>query len=65
MGEDLLTPRQAGEILKVSLNTLRDWRTKRVRLRFVKAGSRVYYQRQDVEAFRHRYQKLVEVDDAE
>jgi Helix-turn-helix domain len=49
---DLLTPRQAGQLLRKSPGTLAIWRcTKRYPLAFVRLGNRIYYRRTDLEEF--------------
>jgi predicted site-specific integrase-resolvase len=54
-GQDLLTPKQAAEILNVSIWTLQSWRTRGVGPAWTKLGagrtSRVRYRRADVERF--------------
>jgi excisionase family DNA binding protein len=59
---ELLTPGQTAERLLVSKSTLRNWRAQRIRLRYVRAGNRVFYQKEDVEAFMLNFYRIVEVD---
>lgn len=59
----LLTPEEAAAILHLDPATLRNWRHRRIRLRYVKAGKLVFYQADDVEAFRLRYHRIIEVDE--
>lgn len=60
--DHLMTPSEVSVALGRSLNTLRNWRAQRKRLRFVKAGQRVYYRAADVAAFQQRDLQLVEVE---
>lgn len=49
---NLLTPEQAAEHLRVAPETLAVWRcTGRYDLKFVKIGSRVFYDESDIEEF--------------
>lgn len=50
---DLLTPDEAAQLLRVAPATLSQWRTTRRNddLPFIKLGNRVRYRRADVEAF--------------
>ena len=49
---NLLTPEQAAEYLHVAPDTLAVWRcTGRYDLKFVKIGSRVFYDESDLEEF--------------
>jgi len=59
---NLLTPVEAAEILRVTLGTLRNWRYHRTHIRFVKAGRLVFYQAEDVDDFRERFHRIVEVN---
>lgn len=52
---DLLTVKQAAQVLQVSAGTLDVWRsTKRYPLRFVKVGRSVRYRTADLEEFLNR-----------
>ena len=46
----LLTEREVAAEYGLNLNTLRDWRYRRVVLPFVKFGTAVRYRRSDIEA---------------
>lgn len=59
----LLTPREAAAALSVSINTLRAWRQKKVRLRYLRQGYRVWYRQADVDAYRQAHYRFVEVDE--
>jgi len=49
---DILTPREAAKVLRVSPGTLAIWRClKRYGLPFSKVGSKVVYRRSDLDAF--------------
>lgn len=51
--KDLITPRQAAEILQIKPSTLACWRTKNKnhQLSYVKIGWKVFYKKEDVEKF--------------
>ena len=52
MNSNLLTPKQAAEILGVTIGTLAVWRcTARYPLPFVKIGRRVMYRQNDIDNF--------------
>lgn len=49
---DLLDEKEVSEILKISVNTLRNWRALRQGPRYFKVGKRaVRYRRSDIDAF--------------
>ncbi|REJ06307.1 DNA-binding protein [Microbacterium bovistercoris] len=47
----LLTPAEAGAILRVEVQTLADWRYKMVGPRHVKRGTRIFYDLVDIQAY--------------
>ena len=47
----LLTPQETADWLQISVETLRTWRDRRLNLPFVKVGSLVRYDPDDVEAY--------------
>ncbi len=50
----LLTPKEAGEYLKISVNTLASWRCKLRGPKFIKTGRVVKYSKEDLDAFLRR-----------
>jgi hypothetical protein len=59
--DELLTPAETSAALGLSVYTLRNWRSQRINLRFVKAGSRVFYRAADVAKFQKAYLRNIEV----
>ncbi len=48
---DILTPKEAGAYLKVSVNTLAAWRSKKIGPRYMKTGRMVKYSREDLDIY--------------
>jgi excisionase family DNA binding protein len=48
---DLMTPKEAGEYLKISVNTLAAWRSKKRGPQFIKTGRTVKYSRADLDSY--------------
>lgn len=55
--EDLLTPKEAAEQLRLSYRTLANWRSKGLtRLPFIRCGSRIRYRSSDIREYKERRQ---------
>lgn len=59
--DQFMTPGEVAVALSISKGTLSNWRVQRIGLRFVRAGKRVFYLADDVEAFKVQYFTIVEV----
>lgn len=51
MNTILLTPKQTAKMLNLTTATLYEWRKVKKHLRYVQAGGRVFYYKNDVEDF--------------
>ncbi len=58
----LLTPAEVARIVGRTTGTLRNWRTQRRNLPYVKVGTKAYYRPEDVSAYMERAVQIVEVD---
>lgn len=47
----LLTPAETADILRVAVQTLADWRYKKIGPVYVKQGTRIFYDPADVQAY--------------
>ncbi len=59
--DQFVTHGEVAIALSISKGTLSNWRVQRIGLRFVRAGKRVFYLADDVEAFKARHFVIVDV----